>query len=84
VCHFGNRGFPLGLRGTCNGGVDIEIVVDRGMNIDCAWVQGLTMGVSFPAIEIEVHMLECQVPRKVIEKEMEPAQWHRVAFHLLV
>jgi hypothetical protein len=73
----------LGLRGTCNGGVDIEIV-DRGMNIDCAWVQGLTMGVSFPAIEIEVHMLECQVPRKVIEKEMEPARRHRVAFNLLV
>ncbi len=67
MCHFGNCVFPLGVRGTSNGGVDVEII-DRGMNIGCARAQGLTTGVWFPAIEGEVHMLEGQVPRKVIEK----------------
>jgi hypothetical protein len=67
VYHFGNRGFPLGVRGISNGGVDIE-KIDRGMNVGFDRIQGLTTGVWVPAIEGEVDMLERQVPRKVIEK----------------
>jgi len=67
VSHFGDHGFPLDIRGTSNGVVNIE-KIDRGLNIGCAWAQGLTTGVLFPTIEGEVQMLEGKVSRKVIEK----------------
>ena len=85
MSHFGDRGFPLGVRGTSNGGVDIENI-DLSMNIICARAQGLTTGVLFPTIEGEIHMLEGKVLRNVIEQYMEPARRHGHdggAFHLV-